>query len=145
MSSVFQPPPTWALPILVDERTGKAIFNPVWLKWFVDLSANLGGAGAGSGSVNSVTASSPLASSGGATPNITLSSYTGTGAVVRANAPTLTKITVSVGTTMISSTAAFANGAAAAAGTLGNAPAAGNPTKWIPIDDNGTTRYIPAW
>jgi hypothetical protein len=26
-----------------------------------------------------------------------------------------------------------------------NAPAAGNPTKWIPIDDNGTTRYIPAW
>jgi len=30
-------------------------------------------------------------------------------------------------------------------GTLTNAPAAGNPTKWIPIDDNGTTRFIPAW
>jgi hypothetical protein len=41
--------------------------------------------------------------------------------------------------------AAFDNGAGAAAGTLANAPAAGNPTKWIPIDDNGTTRYIPAW
>jgi hypothetical protein len=39
----------------------------------------------------------------------------------------------------------WTNGAAAAAGTLTNAPAAGNPTKWIPIDDNGTTRYIPAW
>ena len=34
---------------------------------------------------------------------------------------------------------------AAATGTLTNAPAAGNPTKWIAIDDNGTTRYIPAW
>jgi hypothetical protein len=41
--------------------------------------------------------------------------------------------------------AAFDNGAGASAGTLSNAPAVGNPTKWIPIDDNGTTRYIPAW
>jgi len=40
---------------------------------------------------------------------------------------------------------AFTDGAAAALGTLTNAPAAGNPTKWIPINDNGTTRYIPAW
>lgn len=48
-------------------------------------------------------------------------------------------------TTMIHSGTAYANGAAAAAGTLNNAPAAGNPTKWIPIDDNGTTRFIPAW
>lgn len=39
----------------------------------------------------------------------------------------------------------WTNGAAAAAGTLLNAPVAGNPTKWIPIDDNGTTRYVPAW
>lgn len=37
------------------------------------------------------------------------------------------------------------NGAGALVGTLTNAPATGNPTKWIPIDDNGTTRYIPAW
>lgn len=47
--------------------------------------------------------------------------------------------------TMIRSTASFTNGAGAAAGTLANAPVAGNPTKWIPINDNGTTRYIPAW
>lgn len=40
---------------------------------------------------------------------------------------------------------AFTNGAGAGAGTLTNAPAAGNPTKWIPVNDNGTTRYIPAW
>jgi len=29
--------------------------------------------------------------------------------------------------------------------TLTAGPAAGNPTKWLPYDDNGTTRYIPAW
>ena len=37
------------------------------------------------------------------------------------------------------------NNAGASAGTLTNAPAVGNPTKWIPINDNGTTRNIPAW
>lgn len=41
--------------------------------------------------------------------------------------------------------ASFTDGAGSSAGTLTNAPAVGNPTKWIPIDDNGTTRYIPAW
>jgi len=39
----------------------------------------------------------------------------------------------------------LANGAGAQTGTLTNAPAAGNPTKWISVDDNGTTRKIPAW
>lgn len=46
---------------------------------------------------------------------------------------------------LMTTTTSFSNGAAAASGTLTNAPAAGNPTKWIPINDNGTTRYIPAW
>ena len=40
---------------------------------------------------------------------------------------------------------ALTNNAAAAVGTLNNAPAAGDPTKWIRIDDNGTARFIPAW
>ena len=48
-------------------------------------------------------------------------------------------------TTLLETSVNLTNGAAASAGTLLNAPAAGNPTKWIPIDDNGTTRYIPAW
>lgn len=39
----------------------------------------------------------------------------------------------------------YSNNAAAAAGTLTNAPIAGNPTKWIPINDNGTIRNVPAW
>lgn len=40
---------------------------------------------------------------------------------------------------------AYTNNAGAAAGTLTNAPIAGNPTKWIPIQDGGTIRNIPAW
>jgi hypothetical protein len=53
---------------------------------------------------------------------------------------------VTVGsTTLLTTSVALTNGAAANAGTLTNAPAVGNPTKWIPINDNGTTRYIPAW
>jgi hypothetical protein len=46
---------------------------------------------------------------------------------------------------LINTSATLANGAAAATGTLTNAPAGGNPTKWIAINDNGTTRYVPAW
>lgn len=46
---------------------------------------------------------------------------------------------------LVTSSVALTNGSGAAAGTLLNAPAAGNPTKWIQIDDNGTTRKIPAW
>src|SRR6185369_7084103 len=43
---------------------------------------------------------------------------------------------------LIDSNVGLTNGAAAALGTLANAPTAGNPTKWIPINDNGTTRYV---
>jgi len=50
----FQPPPTYADPVLVDPITGKSAFNPIWLKWFVDISRGLGPGGAGSGTVNSV-------------------------------------------------------------------------------------------
>ncbi len=48
-------------------------------------------------------------------------------------------------TIMIKSNTTFTNGAGASLGTITNAPSAGNPTKWIGIDDNGVTRYIPAW
>ena len=48
-------------------------------------------------------------------------------------------------TTLLITTVALTNGAGALTGTLTNSPATGNPTKWIPINDNGTTRYIPAW
>lgn len=48
-------------------------------------------------------------------------------------------------TTLHTTSVALTNGAAANTATLTNAPAAGNPTKWVPINDNGTTRYIPCW
>ncbi len=40
---------------------------------------------------------------------------------------------------------ALTNGSGASTGTLTNAPNAGNPSKWIKIDDAGVTRWIPAW
>lgn len=46
---------------------------------------------------------------------------------------------------LVTTTVTMADGVGAGAGTLLNAPTAGNPTKWIPINDNGTTRYIPTW
>lgn len=47
--------------------------------------------------------------------------------------------------TLIHTLTALTNGAGASLGTITNAPAAGNPTKWAPVDDNGTTRYVPMW
>ncbi len=50
--SNFQSPPTYAEVVLVDDRTGKARFNPIWLKWFYDLVGVLNNVGAGVGTIN---------------------------------------------------------------------------------------------
>jgi hypothetical protein len=81
----FQPPPTYALPVVVDELTGKSVFNPIWLRWFIDLSSNLGSGGAGSGSVTSITAGTGL--TGG---TITTSGTIALGLVPTANLQGLT-------------------------------------------------------
>lgn len=49
------------------------------------------------------------------------------------------------GAAFIATNTALTDGVGASAGTITNAPSIGNPTKWIGINDNGTTRYIPAW
>lgn len=54
-------------------------------------------------------------------------------------------LTINTALQLLSNKTAFTNNAGVAAGTLLNAPAAGNPTKWIRIDDNGTARFIPCW
>ena len=54
-------------------------------------------------------------------------------------------IKVPGGAQFLQTSSALTNGAGAGAGTITNAPAAGNPTKWVAINDNGTLRYIPAW
>lgn len=56
-----------------------------------------------------------------------------------------TGITTAGGAVFLTTSTALTDGAGASVGTLTNAPAATNPTKWIGINDNGTTRYIPAW
>lgn len=66
-------------------------------------------------------------------------------AVTVAGLLTAVGLVVTSGTRLAASTQSFTNGAGAFAGTLLNAPAVGNPTKWIAVDDNGTTRHIPAW
>lgn len=92
---------------------------------------------------------------------VTSTGATGTGKLVYDGTPTLVtpnigaatgsslvltgNITKQGGATLITTNTALTDGAGAGAGTITNAPAAGNPTKWIGINDNGTTRYVPAW
>lgn len=49
--AIFQQPPTYAEPVIVDEKTGKPRFNPIWLKWFLDLAQVIDDSGGGSGTV----------------------------------------------------------------------------------------------
>jgi len=57
-----------------------------------------------------------------------------------------TTLSVSVAGQLASSVGtAYTNNAAAAVATLTNAPIAGNPTKWVPVNDNGTIRSAPLW
>lgn len=46
---------------------------------------------------------------------------------------------------LIRTQTSLTNSAAAQTATLTNAPTAGNPTKWVSVDDNGTTRRLPLW
>lgn len=36
--ATFEPAPTYADPVMVDEVSGKPRFNPLWLRWFLKLS-----------------------------------------------------------------------------------------------------------
>jgi hypothetical protein len=44
-----------------------------------------------------------------------------------------------------SANVALTNNAGAQIATITNGPLAGNPTKWVPINDDGTIRNIPVW
>ncbi len=46
--SRFNPPPTYAEVFEKDPATGEMKFNPLWLRWFVDLVKNMTSAGGGS-------------------------------------------------------------------------------------------------
>ena len=85
----------------------------------------IGGTTAGSGAFTTLTASSTLA--------VTL----GTTLTGGLNLPG--------GSYLLSTTSGLTNGSGGFSGTLTNAPDQGNPSKWIAINDNGTSRYIPTW
>lgn len=162
MATIFQPPPTYADVVVFDQEGKNPKFNPIWLKWFVDITEIINNSGGGGGTIahNSTTGLQ------GGTANeyyhltnaffsALTAGFTGTGNLVRQTSPTLitpvlgtataTKVTTATAGAALSTSVSLTNGAGASAGTIANAPSAGNPTKWIPIDDNGTTRYIPAW
>lgn len=93
--STFQPPPTWANPVLVDETSNQGSFNPIWLKWFVDLVGVLNSLGAGGTSIDHNTLLN-LEGGGGTYYHLTLTQhtaltagFTGTGNLVRQTTPTL--------------------------------------------------------
>lgn len=44
----FPPPPTYAPPVIVDKESGQSSFNPIWLSWFIQMTALLEGASSGS-------------------------------------------------------------------------------------------------
>jgi hypothetical protein len=48
-------------------------------------------------------------------------------------------------TFLIRTSTTLTNNAASQTATMTNGPVLGDPFKWIAIDDNGTTLYIPAW
>lgn len=158
--STFQPPPTFALPVITDEHSGKATFNPIWLSWFLQLAQYVS---QNSGTNSTIAHNSLQGLQGGASTEryhmtaaqlsalITLLGYgsNGTGTLVHTTGSTGVTFgdTPSVGNAaaLAKSSVNMNNGAGSSAATLTNAPAVGNPTKWIPINDNGTTRYIPCW
>lgn len=53
MATNYEPPPTWANPILeeVDPKTGqkKGTFHPAWVKWFLGLTELISSSGGGGG------------------------------------------------------------------------------------------------
>lgn len=145
MAVVFQPPPTWADVVLTDETTKKSKFNPVWLKWFVDLVSVVNSAGGGSGGIVHDELSGLQGGSTNQMYHQSQSEYSYSQGLVAGTVAVVCTTLTSKDTKICKTSVGFSNGAGAAVGTLNNAPAVGNPTKWIPIDDNGTTRYIPAW
>jgi hypothetical protein len=54
MAGSFQPPPTYAEILIINKNLkeddpGKYRFNPIWLKWFLDVAAAFSAAGSGGG------------------------------------------------------------------------------------------------
>lgn len=89
--SNFSPPPTYAEVTLIDEKTQKGKFNPIWLKWFVDLAQFLSNSGAVSGTVSHNNTSGLQGGTTGQEYHLTQQEHTN---VVNGNFPSLSAATV---------------------------------------------------
>lgn len=49
--ALFEPAPTYAEVVLIDEQTGQPRFNPIWLSWFLGVVAIINESGGGTGVV----------------------------------------------------------------------------------------------
>lgn len=83
--------------------------------------------------------------SGGSITEFMRLSGTGGLSVGTTSDPGSGNIYVNTATFLMRNKTTMTDQAGASAGTITNAPSVGNPTKWIAIDDNGTTRKIPTW
>ncbi len=88
----------------------------------------------------------------GGNPDVALSRISanllglGTGAAASfAGSLKLTDLFTNNAAFLIRTNTALTSSAGAQAATILNGPTAGNPTKWVAVDDNGTTRYVPLW
>jgi len=52
MANTFTPPPTYTDPVAVNEVTGKSQFNPIWLRWFLDIAQYISDNSGGTSTVN---------------------------------------------------------------------------------------------
>lgn len=52
MATNYPVPPTYAQPVIKDDKTGEWKFNPIWLSWFLDLARLLGLAGGAGGTID---------------------------------------------------------------------------------------------
>jgi hypothetical protein len=132
----FRQPPTYKEITVQDVQ---------WVQWLKDLATFISNSNAitytGTGSAVLDTAPT-ITNAILITPDIGVA--TGTSLVLTGNLTAVQLIAGNAGA-LVNTTTAMTDGAGVGAGTLLNAPAAGNPTKWIPVDDNGTIRYFPAW
>lgn len=142
----FTPPPTYAQVVLYDERTPdikelikSAKFNPIWLKWFLDLAALLPGGGP-LGTVTSVAESftGGIISVGG-------SPITSSGTLALTVAGTSGGIPYFSGATTWASSGVLAAGGLVVGGGAGTTPSTLSPGATTTILVGGGAGTAPVW
>ena len=137
MALVITPAPTYADVVLVDPATQKGKFNPIWLKWFLDLSSQVN---TSAGSVTSVAQTFT-----GGLISVSGSPITTTGTLALTVAGTSGGVPYFSGATTWASSAALAAGGLVVGGGAGVAPstvAAGATTQILVGGGAGTA---PVW